>query len=313
MKMFIGLLTIAMSFSSLASSGESKTFTYDGTQSSIQLVLNGEKTHTEYRTETVQSVCYRQEVVGYRTICTGGYGGPGPGPRPGPRPVPGRVCTQQPIWRTISYPCLQTVRTAYEVKDYDVSAQVLLDVAAVESSLKPNEKFTITLHGDDLTVTAQGSKNFFLVLKKKDQQPYMNGSVKFIDALYAVELVEAAPVLNALSMTNISIKDSLLSVKLGKVTVTENLGFSLEIAKKRTLGSDTTIFDRELAAGEFDIVSAATGSILTVDTDKLNTELSGGKFSLTAKAFFKVNGTVMNKSQFGDSLEVSRTLIYTNR
>lgn len=304
MKMFSGLLFLALSFSSLASSGESKTFVYDGTQSSIQMVLNGEKTHTEYRTDVIQTICYRQEIVGYRTVCTGG--GYGPGPRP--RPMPGRVCSQHPIWRTVSYPCSQTVRTPYEVKDYDVNAQVLLDVSALESTLKPNEKFTVTLHGDDLTITAQGSKNFFLVLKKQDKQPYMSGSVKFIDALYAVELVEAQPVLKALSMTNISIKDSLLSVKMGPVAQPENIGFSLNIVRKRTLASDIVLFDRELSATEATVDSAANGATLSVDTSKLNVELEGGKFGITAKAFFKFSGALMNKSQF-DELEASRTLI----
>ena len=83
MKLVVGLLSLALSFSTLASSGESKSFTYDGSQDSVELILRGEKTHTEYRTETRTTTCYRTEIVGYRTICSGG-GYPGPGPRPYP-------------------------------------------------------------------------------------------------------------------------------------------------------------------------------------------------------------------------------------
>ena len=90
MKMLVGLLSLALSFASIASSGETKTFTYDGAQNSVELLLRGEKTHTEYRYETRTTVCYRTEIVGYRTVCTGS--GPGyPGPRSGPRPTPGRT------------------------------------------------------------------------------------------------------------------------------------------------------------------------------------------------------------------------------
>ena len=107
MKMLVGLLSIALSFAAIASSGETKTFTYDGTQNSIELLLKGDKTHTEYRYENRNTICYRTEIVGYRTVCSGG-GYPGPGPRPGPRPP--QNCYSQPIYRNVSYPCVETVR-----------------------------------------------------------------------------------------------------------------------------------------------------------------------------------------------------------
>ena len=315
MKMLVGLLSLALSFASIASSGETKTFNYDGTQNSVELLLRGDKTHTEYRYETRNSVCYRTEIIGYRTICTGGgYGGGYPGPRPGPRPgpTPGRTCYQEPVYRQVAYACTETVRIPYEVKDFDVDARVIVDVTNLSGAMTAGEQFIVTLQADNLSIQSVGSKKFFLMLKKQSVRSSMNGSVKFIDGLYAIELIEAAPVLKALTMTNISIENSVLSFGIGPVTSLANIGFSLNIVKKR-IGSDTVLFDRELVLSEVVINASNTGSAADVNVEKLGVNLSGGKYGLTAIAFFKAEGTLMNKSQFGDATETSRTLIYSIR
>lgn len=327
MKLLTSIFTVALSFSALASSVETKSFIYDGSQNSAEIVLRGEKTHTEYRVEDIRTTCYRQEIAGYSTICTGGgYYGPGPWPhnrpypgpyypRPGGYPYPGQMnqCYQQPIYRQVAYSCVQTVRTPFEVKDYDVDARVIVDVTNVSSELTPGEKINVTLAGDSISFDAVGSKKFFIVKKKQDIRSSMNGSVKMIDGLLAIELVEAAPVLKAIKLTGISVKDSVLNLNLGPIESRENINFSLKIAKKKTLGSDTVLLDRSLSTDEVEVVSTATGSSAGVDVANLGVELSGGKFSLTAKATVKVDGTMMNASQFRDLLETSKTLIYTKR
>ena len=176
-----------------------------------------------------------------------------------------------------------------------------------------SEKFVVTLNGDDLSLTAVGSKNYFISLKKQDIRSQMNGSVKFVDALYAIELIEAAPVLKSLSMAKISMEDTGLTVKMGPVASRENIAFSLNIVKRRALASDTVLLDRELSMNETVLMSTEDSATAVFDITKLGVELSGGKFSLTAKAYLKASGPVLNAAQFGDSLEVSRTLLYTNR
>jgi hypothetical protein len=308
MKMLVGLLFLAISFTSIASTGESKTFTYNGTQNSVELILRGEKTHTEYRYENRTVTCYRTEIVGYRTICTGG---PGPG-YPGPRPYP-RNCYQEPVYRQIAYPCTQTVQIPYEVKDFDVDARVLISVSNLSAASTPGENFIVNLQGDNLSIQTQGSKKFFLMLRKQDNRSRMSGNVKFIDANYSVELIEAAPVLKALNMTNISIENSVLNFNLGLVTTTKNIGFSLKVLKKKVFGDDIVLFDRELSLSEIIINANNSGSAADVNVEKLGVNLEEGKYSLTAKAFFKAEGTLMNQSQFSDLLETSKTLIYKIR
>lgn len=305
MKMLVGLLSLVLSFASNASTGETKVFTYDGTQNSVELLLKGEKTHTEYRYEQRTTTCYRTEIVGYRTVCTGsGPGGPG-------RP-PGRHCTQQPIYRQVAYPCTQTIQIPYEVRDYFVDARIIVDITNLTGISTPGEKFVVTLLGDNLSIQTVGSKKFFLMLKKQDLRGSMNGSIKFIDGLYAIELIEAAPVLKALTMTNISLENSVLSFGMGPVANRANIGFSLVVVKKK-IGSDILLFDRELDASEVVINAENAGSSADVNVQSLGINLVDGKYGLTAKAFFKAAGTLMNQSQFGDVLSTSRTLLYTIR
>lgn len=302
MKMLIGLMTLSLSLASVASSGESKTFIYDGSRNSMELLLKGEKTHTEYRQETRNTICYREEVV-YRRVC-GGYG-PGRGPFPG-------GCQTYPTYRSIPYPCTQVVSIPYEVKDYDVDARVLLDVTKLNASATASEALTATLNGDQLTLSTS-SKKFLVMLKKNDVRSQMSGSVKFMDAFYAVEMIEAAPVLKALQMSDISLENSVLNFNLGPISNTANIGFALNVTYKRFLGSDTVMFDRELNMSEVELKANGAGSEAGVNVEKLGIALTEGKYALTAKAFFKAEGTLLNKDTFGDDLEASRTLIYKIR
>lgn len=297
MKMLTAVLSLMFAISAFASS-ETKTFFYDGTQDSIQLSLNAEETHTEYRYEQRRTICYRQEVF-YRTSCHS-------------TPQGGRVCQTHPYYRTVSYPCIETVQIPYEVKDYDVQANVNLSVAALPGATA-GETFKVTLNGDQVSLSAtSSSKKHFLILNKAEISSSINGSMKMIDASYATSLVEAAPVVKALDLTNISIKDSVLSFKMGPVEVRDLIGFSLNVTKAPLLGSNTVLFDRELAASEIQLNAQAAGSAADVNIEKLGVTLSSGRHTLTAKAFFKHAGTILNAAQF-ERTEASRTLIYKVR
>ena len=296
MKMLTALFMLMFAIGSFASSTDSRTFSYDGSQDSIRFDLRTEKTHTEYRYEQRHTICYRQEVV-YRTVCS--------------QTPEGRVCRTVPHYRTISYPCIQTIRIPYEVKDYDVEARVNISVEKMPVQLSRSEKLVAKLRGDSLTLSAAGTKKFFIILKHQKVTSRMTGSVKLIDADYHIELVEAAPVMMALNLTDISLQESKLNFKMGPVAVRDLIGFSLLVKKSPLLGSDTVLFDRELAVDEILLNAQENASVAQVDIEKLGIELAGGRHKITAKAFFKYSGSVMNSSDF-EHLEHSRTLIYKN-
>lgn len=312
MRKIISLVILIISFSAAANTKQTQTFLYDGSQNSIEMVLKGEKTHVEYRYEDIRTTCSRTEMAGYRTVCTGG--GPMTQCYPGPqgpicRTIPGpRSCYQEPMYRTVYYPCTQTIRVPFDVKDYDVEARVIIDVTKLSQEATPGESIKVTLEGDKLTYDAIGSKKFFIVKKKQDERSSMNGSVKMIDGLLAVELVEAAPVLKAVKMSDIALNGSELNFTVGQAETRANIGFSLKVEHKKLFGSDTVLFNRELAQAEV----AVNETKASVDISKLGVELESGKYELTAKTFVKVGGQLLNSDQF-DSLSASKTLIYKIR
>jgi hypothetical protein len=301
----------------MASTGETKSFLYDGSQESVELLLRGEKTHTEYRVEDLPSTCYRNEVVGYHTVCTGGHYGPYPRPyphpypgphHPGPHPYP-RTCYREPIYRQIPYSCIRTVRTPYEVKDFDVDTKVVLNVVRNGEAV-PAEKFTVTLRGDQLTLMMDGSKRYVGVVKNESIKEQMAGSVKVIDAVYNVELVDTQEVVAAIQLKRIAMNKGVVELKAGKFADRGDLGLSLTIVKKKALATDEILLDRILTAGEYDAQAEdAIATNIDVNTQALGLNLKGGKFSITAKLFLK--GKVLNRIQLPE-LEASRTLIYKN-
>lgn len=327
MKAFLGLAVLSLSLSTFANTRDSKTIVYDGSQSYFEISLQTEKTHTEYRMEEVPSTCYEQQISGYTTSCIGGnyrpyppgYPGNFPGgyydPRyryPQPGPYFGRSCVQTPIYRSVPYSCMKTVRTSYQVKDYDVDARVTIDVSKV-SELAANEKINVVLSGELLTVSVEGSKKFFIVQNDRALNSQMEGGVKYMDAAYKLEMVEAAPVLDAIKMSKIKIDKGLLKFDLGPVADLNDLAVNLNIEKRKT-GADAVLLNRDLTASELKLTSTRSGTDVEVDVAALGVTLQGGKFDITSKVSFKPRGTLLNRAEFPEkALSTSRTLIYTKR
>lgn len=296
MKMLTAMLMLILSISAFASS-QTRTFHFDGSQEFVQMSLRAEETHTEYRYEQRHTICYRQEVF-YTTHCTQGPNGQ-------------RTCRTVPHYRTISYPCIETVRIPYQVKDYDVEATVDLKVAALPGATH-GETFRMTLDGAHLSLSAVSTgKKYFVMLDKQQISSSIHGSMKFITASYKASFIEAAPILKTLDVSNITLKDSVLSFKTGPVAQ-NHIGFHLNVKKAPILGSDTVLFDRNLMNSEIQLSTQEQETSADVNIQKLGVELSSGRYNITAKVFFKHQGLVLNNAQF-EKTEASRTLIYKIR
>ena len=219
MKILTAVFLFLLALSSFAST-ETKTFFYDGSQDSVQMSLQAEETHTEYRYEQRQTICYRQ-VVHYETICH-------------TNPQGQTNCRTVPRYVTVAYSCIQTIQIPYEVKDFDVIANVNLQVNELPG-ITPGETFKVKLDEDSLSLTAVGSKKFFLIQKTNNVNTRVSGSVKIIDAQYTVDLVEAAPVVKALEVSDVSLRNTLLSFKTGAIEVRDLIGFHLNVKKAKIL------------------------------------------------------------------------------
>lgn len=324
MKIIIGLMTAVMAFGAFASSGESRHFNIDSSLDSVEGVLRGVKTHTEYEDRTVRTVCYRTETT-YRTICTNPPRHPHPphypGPRPGPRPRyavephhynPGPVCQTVPHTRTVAYTCTKIERVSYEVKDYDVEARVSIKIANIHEFPRARAVISANLNGDSLYLRASGTTAYFVMLNKRETKSHMSGGIKFMDVDYEVELLEAAPILSTLSLGSMNVANNGLNFEVGKLSDIEKLSFKLKITQNKVFGSDPVLIDRTLLAHEFELVAVGNKTEARVDFSRLNLDVRGGKFNITAAVEFKDEGLLLNSSDF-PNLSASRTLTYKAR
>lgn len=294
MKLVFGVLALMLSLSSLASNGESRTIVYDGSQNQFELFLRGERTHTEYRLETRWSTCTRTETH-YRRVCRR-------------QPNGQTVCRQVPHTRTVHYSCRITVNVPYEVKDYDVESRVLVDVTS-DMNLPVGERLEVKLHGDQLSLRTSSKTTIFL-LQKQDVRMSGSGSIRYLDAHYVVHGILAKPVMDTLKMNHISLANNVVNFDFGPLS-NHSIGFHLQVKKAPLLGSDTTLFDRELNNEELTINASQQGTQAQVDLDQLGVRIGGGRHTITARAYLKYTGVVLNAAQF-DGLEATRTLIYKN-
>ena len=307
MKSFLLILSLLVS-QAFASSGEVREFSFDGSQATYNLNLKGLKTHTEYRQEQVRDTCYRTVFVGYRTVCTGGYG-PGPGypRRPG---NPGRYCTQQPVYRQQAYSCMRTVTIPYEVVDYATDAYVTLNMS-LPAGMRVNEKFTVRLEGEDLTLTARGSKKVVIVKTTEDISGNLQGNLKVINARYEVDMVDAQALIGALDMSRAYITGEVLDFDLGPKALEFSIKHQLKVSKAPRVGSDTLLLDRILSQNDFSVNTNMSSTLYSVDMSLLGINFQNGRYRISIESSFAPEGLILNADQFVDQLSSRKVIIYS--
>ena len=320
MKLLIGLMSVMFSVGAFADAGESRHFNISDSTTYIDTILRGEKTHTEYENRQVRTTCTRQEVE-YRTVCTSaprhpypgphypGHGYPGPGPR-----YPhggGTVCQTVPHYRTVIYPCTKTETVSYEVKDYDVEARVSINVTNASAFKDVRGTLSAHLSGDNLYLKASGSKNYFVMLKNRNTKSRITNGVKFLDVNFEVELVKAAPALSNLSLSNLKVEENgnALGFNVGTNDLND-FAIELKIVRNKLIGSDNVVIDRELANHEVEITGSNNRA--RIDFSRINVELRGGKFDITAAIAYKGKGVLLNDLDF-PNLKASRSLTFKAR
>jgi hypothetical protein len=298
----------------LADSGESKSFVFQG-QPSVSLVLSGEKTHTEYRTETYQTTCYRSEFSHYEQRCYNEPinvcdmmfeqlvpgpsnpkpGGPGGDPDRPPRfPEPGpseprcrteyrRSCSQEAVYVNVPYSCTQTRQIPFEVKDADTLNRVIFNFGAVPAGISLNDTFAVKASGIDISVNAQSNQVFYSLNKQQVQSNKGNlieATTTFNVAIDSIAGVNAAV---AQGLTELTATADGVSFMIGKVLRPELLVVNLKIKQSQFLGSKTLI-ERDLQPSEITLTDV--GDKTRVDVK--NSPALGLKAKKTVKITAKV-------------------------
>ncbi len=286
--------------SAFASTIESQTVFFDGSQAQEVLNLKTEKTRTEYREERVARTCYRTVVAGYRTVCR----------RP-PPPQP-QQCWREAVYRTVPYTCYETIRVPYEVFENYVDANIAINYSQLPEGLNAAENITATLNGDLLTLRSNGSKKLIVELNSLQQNRRVEGNTILIDAVATLNFHDAIKVQSALKLTDAQIQKSVLSYNLGPIAGI-NLQHNLKIVNNPRLGGNTTLFDGILDAGNLSREERGSTTAMTVKfEDVLGRTLSSGRYSITVSAEFKVGRAVLNAQEIG-SLSVDKTIVYSIR
>ncbi|MFP5491453.1 MAG: hypothetical protein ACLGG0_08130 [Bacteriovoracia bacterium] len=310
--LFVLLLTASLTH---ASSGESSTFQFDGTLSEHLATLKGDKTHTEYYTEEYESTCSREVYEGTGTVCrrTGG----GTRCRQGTNicePLPEREeCSPYPIYRTEYYSCTQTRTLSREVYDYPTEAVVKVSVLNAGEIQGANENIQIKLTGEELTLSAKGSKAFIIEIQKKDVKKSVEGNVRRAEYDIELSLTPAAPVLAALNVKKMKVKSNAIDYDMGKVTSDLKIAHKLRLAKRGLFGGEDTFYDEVLPASVLKQTETSSGSHFRVELKDVGQTLSKGKFGVEVKAFYQASSFgVINEADF-KSLESKFKVVYSIR
>ena len=315
MKSLFAIVLLCLSVGTVsASSGESSLFVIDGTQNATQVLLRGDKTHTEYYTEEYQTTCSREVYDGTRQVCrtvrTGHRCRQGTNDC---EPTYGEECSSEPSYRTEYYSCTQTRTMSREVYDYPTEAVVNVKVAQIPVGMSAKENVTIKLHGESMTLSAKGSKAFIIEITKHHVVKSIEGNVR--RSVYDIELglTPAAPVIAALSVKNMKVKQNAIDYDMGKVTPELKIAHRLRLAKRGFLGGEDTFFNQELPATVLKQTETANGSHFRVELKDVGQKLADGKFGVELTAFYKATEHgVINASDF-KSLESKFKVVYTIR
>lgn len=286
--------------SAFASTTDSQTVFFDGSQAQEVLNLKAEKTRTEYRDERVARTCYRTVVAGYRTVCR----------RP-PPPQP-QQCWREAVYRTVPYTCYETIRVPYEVFENYVDANVTINYSQLPEGLVAAENITATLNGDLLTLRSTGSKKLIVELNSLEQSRNMEGNTLLVNAVAILNFHDAEKVKAALNLTDASIQKSVLTYNLGPISGV-NLQHNLKIVNNPRLGGNTTLFDGILDAGNLSREERGAITAMTVKfEDVLGRTLSSGRYNITVSAEFKAGRAILNSQEIG-SLSAEKTIVYSIR
>ena len=307
MSAIIGIFFCFLSLHLWADSLDIHSFNYDGSQDSFEFNLKAEKSQIGTKPENRETICYRQELTGYRTVCTGGY-------RPGELPPPTLQlkepprCWAEPVYNAVPYSCIQPFNVPYAIKEYDVEARVFVHFKKASSSLIPNEAFRIILKGEELSLEVKDS-NQFLILKKESIKTTKSGAMKTIEVQIELELREVRPLLRGFQLVDLHMDQNTLMF-IARDKISPFLGLTLQMTRTKGVEGEGTLFSRSLGQNEIEL--SADGLSGRIDLDQLGVKLSTGRYELTLKTGPRFEGEILNQSQFPE-LFAAKTLILKRR
>ena len=297
MKNLMLVLCMLVSAVAFADSSDTKTFNFDGSSEVAELLLQTEKTRTEWRQVRVLRTCYRvtyrrqcttqgqscrtrcdRNRQNCRRVCTGGR----------------RVCRDVPVRR--AYSCYQWENQAYEVHDYYVNTNATLNFDLNEVDGGASENFKVNVRGEKANLSVKGSKNYLVLLNSQNQSQVHNGSVKDINISYDINFIKAKRVKETLGqgVKNVKLKNGVLNFSVGKGFNTNEFTQNLRIYKYKRIGKDTLLLNQDMTDNDMDIVTNANTTSIQINLKNLGITLPKKMRVIMTTSFKTGSAKVLN-------------------
>ncbi len=297
MKKILLLITFLSSFA-FADTSAIEEILYSGDEAPVQMLLQTEKTHTEYETVYVPGTCYRTE---YRqrcttqrrvcrnycnargqctTRCTGG----------------GVQCRMVPV--QIPYQCQRAVTRSYEVHDYYVDTNITFNFSHNDAQ-NISESFKVKVTGENYKLSVNGSKNYFIMQTKKREESHLRAGIKTNNITYDIELISADMVKDVLAggMKNVSLRNGVFNFTLGQGFDLNHFNHRIRVYRYKLLGSDDLLLDTDLNSNDISFENSGTRSNISVDINTLGINVPSKVRIITDISFKLDESKLLNKDE----------------
>ncbi len=330
------LLVVTSLVSAFAEISIAKVIQIDGLQSNYRFEEKSAVYRTEYRLETIDTTCTRQVVDGYNqecdweggeTTCRTVGGGQSCGLTPSGQQCfdlpsheecstePSRhVCRNVPQYRDEDYACTRTVKVPYQVKEYDVTHEVLINVARHPNlSSATAEVINFAVNGATLNMSSVSSSGRFLISAiPKTSEIVNSGALKKFQSVVEVKLIDKASALSIYKTPASELSGDIRGVQMSVGPILDPRLVRVELVlKQNKLFKDKTIIERALVDGEFTITNNLDTGLIQIDFAKLNVmdQIQGKKVTIEVKVQtqFDLN-SVINREELPQELVISKKL-----
>ena len=258
MKFILTSLCLLMMGNTWANTTEIRNFLFDGSEESKELNLSTEASRIEYRRVVVRTTCYR-DVIRRECRSTG---------------RDGQVQCRN-VRRSIPYACDRVETRAYQVFDRYVETNVHFQFNNSDLANGVAENFVVKVTGNQPTLSVNSSKNYIIVLEKKEINSQMINRTEIIDVVYKVNFIPAEGSASVLEngIQNVKLKSGVLSFKLGEGFNFNKFSQQIRIYKNKRLGRDTLLLDKYLADNETNVQTTANASFVSINLRSLGINL----------------------------------------
>lgn len=258
--------------------------------------LKVETYKTEFYSEWVSDTCYRDVCSGYKEVCSwssetctndrdceindgvrscsvtpvcsgGGYS-----------------CDTVQDCGSESYDCSHYVNTPYEVFDHNTEAAVRVILKDVGVGLSLNEKLSVWLNGDRVSITSNSKSSNALLIGSLSSTENVVGGVKSISAVISINAVSISEATDPLAQVKVEdVKDGILTIRTKDLKAPDLFMADIKIVKPKFLARDPVLASGRVSLLDSKLIKEGQRQI---DLSKIGLEwakLPAGKYKVSVK------------------------------